>query len=134
MAENYIGIGNGLQCPLAVAAATNHSTDTVSALSVCAIVVATIGALIEGIRRIYRFEQRWATLNAAKRAIFSARETYRAKSIDLVMGSAEWQVIYYDFKNAYENATSQQASIFFKGLTSPGEGGAKGEDEKSPRA
>ena len=82
-------------------------------LSVAGVIITLILALIEGVRRIFRFEQRWATCYQVKSTIKREREGYRYQRIGLAVGSEEWKLNLAALRKAFDIATGQETQAFF---------------------
>ena len=109
----------GVIAPVLVAASANNQTVfglSSPIVSGIVVVLTSLIAIVEGTKRIYRFEQRWVSCNAAKRAIKNARENYRAKRIGLKVGSPEWQQNYFALRAAFEAASDKEAEVFFESI------------------
>jgi len=82
-------------------------------LNVAAVTITMILALIEGVRRIFRFEQRWATCYQVKSTVKRERESYRYQRIGLAVGSEEWKTNLATLRKAFDTATGQETQAFF---------------------
>jgi len=77
----------------------------------------TIGiAVLEGFKRIYKFNERWSSAYTAKLAIKRARETYKFNRIGLTVGAEDWKKNFHFLEAAYEAATNAQTRDFFTTL------------------
>ncbi|MBO0906532.1 SLATT domain-containing protein [Jiella sonneratiae] len=73
-------------------------------------------SLAEGFRRIFRFDQRWATCYVAKRALKNAREKYRISQVPHQIGSDEWVANFVGFRGYYESMIDREVKEFFDAL------------------
>jgi len=91
-----------------------------SILGIPSTVLASIGilltlaiALVEGVKRIYKYSDRWASAYTAKLAVKRARETYKFNRIGLIPGSEDWKQNFRTLEAAFEGATNAQTRDFF---------------------
>lgn len=89
-------------------------------LSTVAVSLTVSLAIVEGIRRIYKFDQRWSTCYMTGRTLKKAREDYRFGRIGLETGSDEWQKNLLRFRSVYEDATDTESREFFEVVKSAG--------------
>lgn len=82
-------------------------------LNVAGVSITFVLALIEGIRRIFRFEQRWATCYMVKATIKREREKYRYARIGLTVGTDEWKAQLAALRKSFDDATGRETQEFF---------------------
>lgn len=106
----------GPMAPVAVAASTAKDAILFSMpsgfYSGLAIVLTVLLAILDGVRRIFRFDRRWTSCNLAKVDLRRARETYLRKRIGLTVGDAAWQSNLGELREAYEAATGKELQGF----------------------
>lgn len=71
-------------------------------------------ALLEGLRRLFRFEQRWSSCFWARNGLRRARDEYRTSQIDIAVGSAQWVANFEAFRKAYYEITDKESRDLFR--------------------
>jgi hypothetical protein len=79
-----------------------------------ALLLTLITAIIEGLRRFYRFDRQWHSIYDARSALRRLRNDYREQRIGLLLGSPDWLVLYRSFKGNAERIIRAQAENFFE--------------------
>lgn len=79
-----------------------------------ALTVSIILAIAEGLRRIFRWDQRWSTCYKARKMLKRARDAYRVKNIGVSIGSAEWQRNFADLQRSYDEIIDSETQEFFE--------------------
>lgn len=82
-------------------------------------------ALAEGIRRIFRFEQRYATCVQARENLRAARDAYLDKQIDNKVGDSEWIKNLQNLRSVCEQTTIGSIQEFISVITAATQEGAK---------
>lgn len=88
-------------------------------VSIAAFVVTLLLALLEGVRRIFRFEQRWMACYMAKQVLKREREKYRFARIGLDVGSDAWKANFAELRKAYDEVTGSETKDFFASMQAP---------------
>lgn len=88
-------------------------------VAVAAFAVTLLLSLVEGIRRIFRFEQRWIACYTAKETLKRERERYRFARIGLEIGSDAWKSNFAELRKAYDDVTGSETKEFFAAVQAP---------------
>jgi hypothetical protein len=88
-------------------------------IAVAAFVVTLLLSLIEGVRRIFRFEQRWISCYTAKETLKREREKYRFARIGLEIGSDAWKSNFAELRKAYDDVIGGETKEFFAAVQAP---------------
>ncbi|CUX19452.1 DUF4231 domain-containing protein [Agrobacterium deltaense] len=104
---------------LVVGSTTSLPVLSEEVVSFAAFLVTLLLALLEGTRRIFRFEQRWMACYMAKQTLKREREKYRFARIGLVVGSDVWKANLADLRRVYDEVTGSETKEFFAALQSP---------------
>jgi hypothetical protein len=105
--------------PIFVVSATGKSTEVVLGMSAAttgtiALVLSIIVALVEGLRRMYRPEERWSTCWTTMENLKAAREEFFDRRIGYSRGSIEWLAAYGALRNALTRETGTETRRFFE--------------------
>jgi hypothetical protein len=93
--------------------ALNISQPTMIGLSV---VLTVLLAFVEGLRRIFSFELRWAGAIAALASVKNQRERYLDSQVGKEIGSEEWKANFFATRLAVETAAHVETSEYFKNV------------------
>jgi hypothetical protein len=88
-----------------------------SHIAAVAVILTILLAFLEGLRRTFRFEQRWAEGLLAWVAIEREREIYLDSQIDKAVGSDDWIKNLTSLRQAVDRAISVETSAFFEPIT-----------------
>lgn len=78
-----------------------------------ALIITLVVAFAEGLRRIFRFDQRWGSCFQTRDGIWRAREIYRETIIGHPVASEEWKKAYLTLKNTFLELTQVETTAFF---------------------
>ncbi|TCQ16400.1 DUF4231 domain-containing protein [Rhizobium sp. PP-CC-3G-465] len=82
-------------------------------IKILALIITILLAIADGLRRIFRYDQRWATCYIARETLKRARENYRITVIGLEVGSDDWKKNYEDLRATYESVIDRETQEFF---------------------
>jgi hypothetical protein len=94
-----------------------------------AVVLTVALAILEGIRRIFRFEQRWISCHIAKVALQKSLGRFRFATVGLNPGSDEWKSAMLELRTSFESTTERESEVFYQNLKA-----FEPEDEKANKA
>lgn len=83
-----------------------------------AVVVTLTLAILEGLKRIFQFERRWAAIYWAKSAIKRARSDYRISQIGLDVGSEQWASHFKTYRDRVTETIDIETREFFDAFAS----------------
>ncbi|MDX0140804.1 DUF4231 domain-containing protein [Sinorhizobium meliloti] len=95
---------------------------------IAAFTVTLLLSFTEGVRRIFRFEQRWTACYTAKQMLKRERERYRFARIGLDVGGDAWKANFAELRRVYDEVTGNETKEFFAAVQAP-----VSEPEPSPR-
>ncbi|OWV71741.1 hypothetical protein ATY76_31295 [Rhizobium sp. R339] len=117
----------GVLTPVVIAEAgkTDSFFGSSALLTTVATGMAALAAILEGIRRIGRFDRRWIANYSAATKIRRLRDQYRLRQIGKPVGSDDWKENIVHYQQLINDVLDKETAIFFKDLDKP-------EDEPSP--
>lgn len=89
-----------------------------------AIITTVLLSLLEGMKRIFRFDHRWSACFWARNDLKKAREQYRIKQIGQAVGSALWVENLLKLTSAYYDITDKESRDLLQSVI--GEGSKNG--------
>lgn len=102
------------------------STNDMSWQSILALSVTILLAFLEGLKRIFRFEQRWVSCFWARTEVKRARERYRIAQIDNMIGSDSWKANLLALRSSFEGILDKESKDLFNPNANPGGSGSIG--------
>jgi hypothetical protein len=85
-------------------------------LAKLSLVLSVLFAFVEGMRRIFGFDQRWVGAMMAMVAVKNQKERYLDSQIGKAIGSDEWKDALLSARAAVEAAAAGEMSDFFKNM------------------
>jgi hypothetical protein len=103
-----------------ISSASNLSAFGVSqiAMTELSVLLTVLLGFVEGLRRIFGFDQRWFGAMTAMVAVKNQKEHYLDSQIGKTIGSDEWKDTLLSTRAAVEAAAAGEMSGFFKNLLS----------------
>jgi fumarate reductase subunit D len=89
-------------------------------LSSIALIVTLILALTEGLRRLFHFEQQWATSNRVERALQDARSDFLDQRVLYSVGTEKWIEEYSKSRKSVAALINSDSEEFFEAILSEG--------------
>lgn len=86
-----------------------------------ALVLTTTTAVVEGLRRFFRFEHRWRAVYQAGSSLRIRRDRYRDQRIGLAPGSPEWVANFRWLREEVFGVIGRETDEFFQGVVGPSE-------------
>lgn len=83
-----------------------------------AIVVTVLLSIMEGLRRIFRHEQRWISCHIALMALETALGRFRYLIVNVPPGTDAWKLAMSDLRTEFENITVREREVFYSGMSS----------------
>jgi hypothetical protein len=96
-----------------------------------AIITTVLLALLEGMKRIFRFDHRWSACFWARNDLKKAREQYRIKQIGQAVGSATWVENLLKLTSTYYDITDKESRDLLQSVI--GEGSKNGSTSPSSK-
>ncbi|NKM45138.1 DUF4231 domain-containing protein [Rhizobium leguminosarum bv. viciae] len=117
----------GVLTPVVIAEAGKTASifGSQTSLNAVATGIAALAAILEGIRRICRFDRRWIANYSAATKIRRLRDEYRSMQIGKPVGSEDWRANIFRYQQSINNVLDRETAEFFKDLDKP-------ENESSP--
>lgn len=117
----------GVLTPVVIAEAgkTDSFFGPPALLTTIATGMAALAAILEGIRRIGRFDRRWIANYSAATKIRRLRDQYRLRQIGKPVGSDDWRENIFHYQQLINDVLDKETAVFFKDLDKP-------ENEPSP--
>ncbi|MCJ9695144.1 DUF4231 domain-containing protein [Rhizobium sp. PRIMUS64] len=83
-----------------------------------AIVITVLLSIMEGLRRIFRHEQRWISCHIALMALETALGRFRYLIVNVPPGADAWKLAMSDLRTEFENITVREREVFYSGMSS----------------
>jgi Protein of unknown function (DUF4231) len=103
--------------PLFIASSrTTNFTIQSDSLNIISLSLTVILGITEGLRRIFRFEQRWYAYYSASNALVQTRERYLDNTVEHVPGSEKWKEEFFSLHKEVQVIFNEQNKLFFQGV------------------
>ncbi|MGJ5019723.1 SLATT domain-containing protein [Bradyrhizobium oligotrophicum] len=89
-----------------------------SGMAAASVILTVLLGLIEGLRRIFGYEQRWVSSMTSAIALKSERDRYLDDRIGKEIGSEEWKQAFLHLREGVDAIVARETSEFFRNVLS----------------
>jgi hypothetical protein len=119
--SSVVMIGS-IVAPTSIATSAGNTMDLGSlgtqatSTALISLTITLIVAITEGFRRIFRFEQRWASAWLSGQKLHMAREKYYDSIVGLEFGGDAWKIELMNLRKAVNETMTLDGEEFFQGV------------------
>lgn len=109
----------GITAPIIVTAtqAGKNNTELESSnLGYIAVAITAALSILDGLRRIFRYEQRWISCHSAMMALRQALGSFYFATVESPPGTQLWKDEMISLRRKFEDETSRERSVFYHNL------------------